>query len=105
MALRDEEFIVDKVIELTISIGRMMGVETVKELIQYDLSSYTISDEEIENIYYIESLKLIEEQGYSKEDIAKALDISIAKLEELYDNYIISDPNLRERIQVFTEQN
>lgn len=88
MGLEDKDFILRQVQELAEGIGKFLGKESIKELINYDQSHEgALSDEDIEAILLITSIRDIQEsEGLSNEDLSSELGMPENDLEKLYNN-------------------
>lgn len=88
MGLEDKDFILRQVQELAEGIGKFLGKDSIKELINYDQSQEgALSDEDIETILLITTIRDIQEsEGLSDEDLSSELGMIEDDLEKLYNN-------------------
>lgn len=88
MGLEDKDFILRQVQELAEGIGKFLGKDSIKELINYDQSQEgALSDEDIETILLVTSIRDIQEsEGLSDEDLSSELGMTEQDLEKLYNN-------------------
>lgn len=88
MGLEDKDFILRQVQELAEGIGKFLGKDSIKELINYDQSQEgALSDEDIEAILLITTIRDIQEsEGLSDEDLSNELGMPENGLENLYNN-------------------
>lgn len=85
MGLEDKDFILRQVQELAEGIGKFLGKESIKELVNYDQSQEgALSDEDIEAILLITTIRDIQEsEGLSDEDLSNELGILGKRLREV----------------------
>lgn len=88
MGLEDKDFILRQVQELAEGVGKFLGKDSIKELINYDQSQEgALSDEDIEAILLVTTIRDIQEsQGLSDEDLSSELGMTEQDLERLYNN-------------------
>ena len=88
MGLEDKDFILRQVQELAEGIGKFLGKDSIKELINYDQSQEgALSDEDIEAILLVSTIRDIQEsEELSDEDIATAVGMTERDLDDLYNN-------------------
>ncbi|MEG0679859.1 MAG: hypothetical protein RR439_08475 [Carnobacterium sp.] len=107
MALEDKDFIMRQVKQLAEGIGKFLGLESIKELINYDQSEEDIlSDDEIEGIILITDVKEIQKKKkLSNKEIAKKLEITENDLNHLYNGERFTTPSELIEIRRFIERN
>ena len=88
MGLEDKDFVLRQVQELAEGIGKFLGKESIKELINYDQSQEdALSDEDIETILLISNIREIQQnKALSDEEISKELGLAEQDLDDLYNN-------------------
>lgn len=88
MGLEDKDFVLRQVQELAEGIGKFLGKDSIKELINYDQSQEgALSDEDIEAILLVTTIRDIQEsEGWSDEDLSSELGMTEQDLEKLYSN-------------------
>lgn len=88
MGLEDKDFVLRQVQELAEGIGKFLGKDSIKELINYDQSQEgALSDEDIETILLVTSIRDIQKsEGLSDEDLSSELGMTENDLENLYNN-------------------
>lgn len=107
MALEDKDFIVRQVQQLAEGIGKFLGKESIKELINYDQSQDdTLTDDEIETILLIIDIKEIQEnKNLSNQEVAKELGITEDDLVNLYNSERFATPSELITLRNFVEEN
>ncbi|MER2295397.1 MAG: hypothetical protein ABS913_08760 [Desemzia incerta] len=88
MGLEDKDFILRQVQELAEGIGKFLGKDSIKELINYDQSQEgALTNEDIETILLVTTIRDIQEsEGMSDKDISTALGMTERDLDDLYNN-------------------
>lgn len=88
MGLEDKDFVLRQVQELAEGIGKFLGKDSIKELINYDQSQEgALSDEDIEAILLVTTIRDIQEsESLSDEDLSSELGMTEQDLEKLYNN-------------------
>lgn len=88
MGLEDKDFVLRQVQELASGIGKFLGKESIKELINYDqFQEGALSDEDIETILFITTIRDIQESnGLTDNEISNELGMSEHDLDDLYKN-------------------
>lgn len=106
MGLEDKDFILRQVQELAEGIGKFLGKESIKELINYDQSQEgALSDEDIEAILLITTIRDIQEsEGLSDEDLSNELGMPENGLEKLYNNERSVTPDELNALRDFVEE-
>lgn len=106
MGLEDKDFILRQVQELAEGIGKFLGKESIKELINYDQSQEgALSDEDIEVILLITTIRDIQEsEGLSDEDLSNELGMPENGLEKLYNNERSVTPDELNALRDFVEE-
>lgn len=86
MVLEDKDFIMRQVQQLAEGIGKFLGKESIKELINYDQTQEdALTDDEIETILLIVNVKEIQNQEkLSNKEVSTELGISENDLDHLY---------------------
>lgn len=85
MSLEEKDFILRQVKQIAVSMGRLLSLASIKELINYESSvDEILSDEEIECIILISNLREIQEkEQLTDEFISKHIGIDINDLSDL----------------------
>lgn len=88
MGLEDRDFIIRQVQQLAEGVGKFLGKESIKELINYDQSQKdALSDDEIETILLITNIKEIQEnEELSNQEVSRELGIAENDLDNLYNS-------------------
>lgn len=88
MGLEDKDFVLRQVQELAEGIGKFLGKESIKELINYDQSQEdALSDEDIETILLITTMRDIQQRkGLSDNEVLSALGMTENDVDNLYNN-------------------
>ena len=88
MGLEDKDFIIRQVQQLAEGVGKFLGKESIKELINYDQTQDgALSDDDIESILLMTNIKEIQEsEQLSNKEVARELNISETDLEDLYNS-------------------
>lgn len=88
MGLEDKDFILRQVQELAEGIGKFLGKDSIKELINYDQSQEgALTNEDIETILLVTTIRDIQEsESLSDEDLSSELGMTEQDLEKLYNN-------------------
>lgn len=107
MALEDKDFIVRQVQQLAEGIGKFLGKESIKELINYDQSQEgALTDDEIETILLMTDIKEIQEnKSLSNQEVSKELGITEKDLEDLYNSDRFATPSELIALRDFVEEN
>lgn len=107
MALEDKDFIMRQVKQLAEGMGEFLGLESIKELINYDQSEEDmLSDDEIETIILITNVKKIQKnKKLSNEEVSKELSITEEALTSLYNAERFATPSELVEIRHFVEKN
>lgn len=106
MGLEDRDFIIRQVQQLAEGIGKFLGKESIKELINYDQTQEgALSDDDIESILLMTNIKEIQEsEQLSNKDVASELNISETDLEGLYNNERFATPSELTALREFVEK-
>lgn len=84
MTLEDRDFIMRQVKEMATGIGKLLGKESVKEIIMYDLNQDgELADEEIDSIILVEQLKDLHAED-ELENLSKKIGVPVENLEQMY---------------------
>lgn len=107
IALEEKDFIMRQVKQLAEGMGKFLGLESIKEIINYDQAEEDkLSDDEIETIILMTNLQEIQkEKRLSNEEISKELGITEQDLEELYNSDRFAAPAELIEIRDFVEKN
>lgn len=107
MGLEDKDFVLRQVQELAEGIGKFLGKDSIKELINYDQSQEgALSDEDIEAILLVTTIRDIQEsEGLSDEDLSSELGMTEQDLEKLYNNERSVTPVELETLRDFVAEN
>lgn len=106
MGLEDKDFIIRQVQQLAEGVGKFLGKESTKELINYDQSQeHALSDDDIETILLITNIKEIQEsEQLSNKEVAKELGISENDLNDLYNSERFATPSELILLRDFVEK-
>lgn len=106
MGLEDKDFVLRQVQELAEGIGKFLGKDSIKELINYDQSQEgALSDEDIEAILLVTTIRDIQEsEGWSDEDLSSELGMTEQDLEKLYNNERSATPVELKALRDFVEE-
>lgn len=107
MAFEEKDFIMRQIKQLAEGMGKFLGLESIKEIINYDQAEEDkLSDDEIETIILMTNLQEIQkEKRLSNEEISKELGIAEQDLEELYNSERFAAPAEHIEIRDFVEKN
>ncbi|MBM6614984.1 hypothetical protein JTF06_08780 [Desemzia sp. RIT804] len=107
MGLEDKDFILRQVQELAEGIGKFLGKESIKELINYDQSQEdALTDEDIETILLISNIREIQQnKTLSDEEISRELGIAEKDLDDLYNNERSATSSELTALRNFVEEN
>lgn len=106
MGLEDKDFVLRQVQELAEGIGKFLGKDSIKELINYDQSQEgALSDEDIEAILLVTTIRDIQEsESLSDEDLSSELGMTEQDLEKLYNNERSVTPDELNALRDFVEE-
>lgn len=107
MGLEDKDFIIRQVQQLAEGVGKFLGKESIKELINYDQTQEgALSDDDIESILLMTNIKEIQEsEQLSHKEVAGELNISETDLEDLYNSERFATPSELMALRDFVEKN
>lgn len=107
MAFEEKDFIMRQVKQLAEGMGKFLGLESIKEIINYDQAEEDkLSDDEIETVILMTNLQEIQkDKRVSNEEISKELGITEQDLEELYSSERFATPVELIEIRDFVEKN
>lgn len=107
MVLEDKDFIMRQVKQLAEGMGKFLGLESIKELINYDQSEEgVLSDDEIEAIILMANVKEIQkDRKLSNKEVSKELGITEKDLDNLYNSEGYTMPSELSMLRHFVEKN
>lgn len=107
MGFEERDFIIRQVQQLAEGIGKLLGKESVKELIQYDQSQGdALSDDDIETILLMVDVKDIQTSNQlSPKEISQEIGIAEADFNQLYNNERFATPSELALLRDYVEKN
>lgn len=103
MTLEDRDFIMRQVKEMATGIGKLLGKESVKEIIMYDLNQDgELTDEEIDSIILIEQLKDLHAED-ELESLSEKIELPLEDLEQLYRGERFANKNELIRLEKYID--
>lgn len=106
MVLEDEDFIIRQVQQLAKGLGKFLGIDAIKDILQLDQDEEgQLSDEEIETIVLITNIEEIQKnRGLSLEELSDEIGLPVRELEKLYSNEKFADEEELEKMRRFVEE-
>lgn len=104
--MEESDYIMRQVKQMAKGLGKFMGLEQIKEILQLSESQQEVMrDEELESIILMTKIELIvENASYSMDEVGNKLGIGVMKLEELFNNERYADAKERKSLRQFVKE-
>ena len=102
MALEDKDFITIQIKQMVRNMGKMLGLETVKDLLAMDAFMKDVDSIEVETIYYVELIHDIQQEAKLEDQVmADQLGLDLLVWQALYQNERPADRDELNKLEVY----
>lgn len=107
MSIEDQDFIIRQVQQLAKGLGKFLGLDAIKEILQLEQTEDgKLADEEIETILLVTNIEEIQlNRGLTFEELSKETSLSPEVIKGLVSNKRFADENELIKLRSFVEKN